>query len=170
MKFRRLILMRHAESPWEGVEAPDHERPLGATGREQGPRVGAALVQKGWLPQIVLSSDAQRTRETFDGLSEGFVTKVEVRFLSSFYQFGQSAAEEEMLILPETVSCALLLGHNPGWEHLVEKLTGKAVAMEPATAVVAAQQLGTWGDAASAEGWELEEVITARTLPAGDQI
>ncbi len=75
-----------------------------------------------------------------------------------------------MLLLPETVSCALLLGHNPGWENLVEKLTGKAVAMEPATAVVVAQELETWGDAASAERWELEEVITARQLPAGDQI
>jgi phosphohistidine phosphatase SixA len=95
-------------------------------------------------------------------LSEAFGTKVEVRFLSSFYQLGQAAAEEEMLLLPETASCALLLGHNPGWEHLVENLTGKAVAMEPATAVVVAQELRAWRDAASAGRWELEDVILAR--------
>ena len=106
MRLRRLILMRHAESPWEGVEAPDHERPLSVAGREQGPRVGASLIEKGRLPEIILSSDAQRTRETFAGLSQAFVTKVEVRFLSSFYQFGQAAAEDELLKLPETVGCA----------------------------------------------------------------
>ena len=166
MRLRRLILMRHAESPWEGVEAPDHERPLGVVGREQGPRVGATLVEKGRLPEIVLSSDAQRTRETFAGLSQAFVTKVEVRFLSSFYQFGQAAAEDEMLMLPETVSCALLLGHNPGWEHLVEALTGKAIAMEPATAVVVSQELNSWKDAASAGRWELEDVILPGLPPA----
>ena len=162
MRLRRLIVMRHAESPWEGVKAPDHERPLGVVGRKQGPRVGAALVEKGWLPEIVLSSDAQRTRETFAGLSRAFTAEVEVRFLSSFYQFGQAAAEDEMLTLPETVSCALLLGHNPGWEQLVEKLTGNAVAMEPATAVVVSQELNSWENAASAGRGELEDVI----LPA----
>ena len=166
MRLRRLILMRHAESPWEGVEAPDHERPLGVVGREQGPRVGASLVEKGRLPEIVLSSDAQRTRETFAGLSQAFVTKVEVRFLSSFYQFGQAAAEDEMLMLPETVSCALLLGHNPGREHLVEALTGKAIAMEPASAVVMSQELNSWKDAASAGLWELEDVISPGLPPA----
>ena len=167
MRLRRLIVMRHAESPWEGVKAPDHERPLGVVGRKQGPRVGAALVENGWLPEIVLSSDAQRTRETFAGLSDGFAAKVKVRFLRSFYQSGQASAEDEMLMLPDSVSCALFLGHNPGWEHLVEKLTGKAVAMEPATAVVVSQELNSWENTASAGRWELDDVVLPGLPPAG---
>ena len=73
-----------------------------------------------------------------------------------------------ILMLPETVSCALLLGHNPGWEHLVEALTGKAIAMEPATAVVVSQELNSWRDAASAGQWELEDVILPGLPPAED--
>ena len=81
---RRLIVMRHAESSWDSSMGSDHERTLNERGRKDAPRVGAALVQKGWIPELVLSSDAQRTSETFAGLSESFPGKVEARFLSSF--------------------------------------------------------------------------------------
>ena len=85
MGLRRLILMRHAESPWEGVQLPDHQRPLGERGHQQATRTGSVLAARGWIPDIVLSSDATRTRETFAGLSQAFEKKVDVRFLSSFY-------------------------------------------------------------------------------------
>ena len=107
----------------------------------------------------MLSSDAKRTRETFAGLSQAFEKKVDVRFLSSFYNNGVAAAEEEVVNLPDGAGCVLLLGHNPGWELLVERLTGKAVAMEPATAAVMGQDLESWKDAGPAASWELEEVL-----------
>ena len=159
MGLRRLILMRHAESPWEGVQLPDHQRPLGERGHQQATRTGSVLAAKGWIPDIVLSSDAKRTRETFAGLSQAFEKEVDVRFLSSFYHSGVAAAEEEVVTLPDGAGCVLLLGHNPGWELLVERLTGKAVAMEPATAAVMGQDLESWKDAGPAASWELEEVL-----------
>ena len=67
---RRLIIMRHAKSSWTSGALSDHERPLNARGIRDAPRVGAALVKRGWLPQLVLSSDSERTRETFAGMSE----------------------------------------------------------------------------------------------------
>ena len=127
MGLRRLILMRHAESPWEGVQLPDHQRPLGERGHQQATRTGSVLAAREWIPDIVLSSDAKRTRETFAGLSQAFEKEVDVRFLSSFYHNGVAAAEEEVVNLPDGAGCVLLLGHNPGWELLVERLTGKAV-------------------------------------------
>lgn len=159
MGLRRLILMRHAESPWEGVQLPDHQRPLGERGHQQATRTGSVLAARGWIPDIVLSSDAKRTRETFAGLSQAFEKEVDVRFLSSFYHNGVAAAEEEVVTLPDGAGCVLLLGHNPGWELLVERLTGKAVAMEPATAAVMGQDLESWKDAGPASSWELEEVL-----------
>ena len=159
---RRLIVMRHAESSWDSSMGSDHERTLNERGRRDAPRVGAALAQKGWIPELVLSSDAQRTCETFAGLSESFPGKVEARFLSSFYLAGPRAAKEEVAHLEGAVSCVLLLGHNPGWESLVEALSGEKVVMKPATAALLTLELDDWQGAIQAGKWKLEDVICPR--------
>ena len=57
---RRLILMRHAKSDW-GTGDDDHDRPLNARGRGDAPRVGEALRELGWVPDLVVLSDSART-------------------------------------------------------------------------------------------------------------
>jgi len=116
-------------------------------------------VQRGWIPDLVLSSDARRTRETFAGLSESFPGKVEARFLSSFYLAGPRAAGEEVAQLEGAVSCVLLLGHNPGWESLVEALSGEEVVMNPATAALLTLELDDWQGAMQAGKWKLQDAI-----------
>ena len=157
--MRRLIVMRHAKSPWDSSVGSDRERPLSDRGRKDAPLVGAALVERGWAPDLVLSSDAQRTRETFAGLSEAFPGNVEARFLPSFYLAGPRAAGEEVAELEGAVSCVLLLGHNPGWESLVEALCGEDIIMEPATAVLLSRELAGWDYGMQTGKWKLEGVI-----------
>ncbi len=62
---RRLIVMRHAKSSWKHAGLTDHQRPLNKRGRKDAPRVARALIERGWTPRRVLSSDAARTRETW---------------------------------------------------------------------------------------------------------
>ena len=93
---RRLIIMRHAKSSWNSPAATDHARPLNKRGQHDAPRVGTALVEQDWTPDLVLSSDSQRTRETFAGMTESFPGGIEVRFLSSFYHGGLNAIREEV--------------------------------------------------------------------------
>ena len=160
--IRRLIVMRHAKSSWDSSIGSDHERPLDGRGPKDAPRIGVDLVQRGWIPDLVLSSDAQRTRETFAGLSESFPGRIEARFLSSFYLAGPRAAGEEVAQLEGAVSCVLLLGHNPGWESLVEALSGEEVVMKPATAALLTLELDDWQGAMQAGKWKLKDVICPR--------
>ena len=101
---RRLIVMRHAKSSWNSPAHSDHERPLNGRGRRDAPKIGAALVERGWTPELVLSSDAQRTRETFAGMSEFFPSAVEARYLTSFYHAGLGAAQGELPAVPDQVA------------------------------------------------------------------
>ena len=87
---RRLIVMRHAKSSWSSGAQSDHQRPLNDRGRRDAPRVATALVDANWLPDLILSSDAQRTRETYDGMAVSFPGEISVQFLSSFYLAGLS--------------------------------------------------------------------------------
>ncbi len=162
--MRRLIVMRHAKSSWESSTPTDHARPLNPRGREDAPRVGAALVERGWVPDLVLSSDAKRTRETFAAMSEVFPGAVEARYLPSFYHDGPGAVQDELPGIPDWAGCLLLLGHNPGWESLVRLLSGEAVVMKTATAVLLSAGQEKWSAGINPGGWTLEEVIYPRDL------
>lgn len=94
---RRLILLRHAKSSWEDRSLRDHDRPLSKAGQADAIRVSHKLQQLGWIPEIILSSDALRTRQTLKIMQDqvqGFL-EAEVHFISSFYSIaaldGQTA-------------------------------------------------------------------------------
>ncbi|KAG8494343.1 hypothetical protein CXB51_012087 [Gossypium anomalum] len=94
---RRLILLRHAKSSWQHPSLRDHDRPLSKTGRVDAVAVSRKLERMGWIPQLILCSDALRTRETLNIMQEearGFL-EAEVHFISSYYSIaamdGQTA-------------------------------------------------------------------------------
>ncbi len=159
---RRLIVMRHAKSSWNSPGHSDHERPLNGRGRRDAPKIGAALVERGWTPELVLSSDAQRTRETFAGMSEFFPSAMEARYLPSFYHAGLGAAQGELPAVPDQVACLLVLGHNPGWEDLVDWLAGEDIVMKTANAALLSLDLESWSAALQPGKWKLEDVIRPR--------
>ena len=66
--MKQLILMRHAKSSWESSALIDHERPLNARGRHDAPVIGHYLWQKGVKPDLIISSDSLRTRQTVEHL------------------------------------------------------------------------------------------------------
>lgn len=110
----RLILTRHAKSDWDNPLHTDHERPLNARGRKAAPRIGRWLVEKGYLPQQALVSDAVRTKETWALLRQQFPHEVNTRFLSALYQGnGNTDLMLDVLSTAESDS-VILIGHNPG--------------------------------------------------------
>ena len=48
------------------------------------------LTEIGWDPDLILSSDSQRTRETYDAMCAGFENEVPVQFHRSMYHAGLS--------------------------------------------------------------------------------
>ena len=67
----RLILTRHASSDWDEDCPTDHDRTLNAAGRRDAPEIGNWLARQGYVPDYVICSSAQRTRETWACLVPG---------------------------------------------------------------------------------------------------
>ncbi|HEY1625784.1 MAG TPA: histidine phosphatase family protein [Streptosporangiaceae bacterium] len=113
MTERRLLVLRHAKSDWpEGVA--DHDRPLGKRGRRDAPNVGQWMATNGYLPDVVVCSTAQRTRQTWELIAAKLPSVPEVTFDPRAY--GASAQTLLYLAreLPDEFRTALLIGHNPG--------------------------------------------------------
>ncbi len=103
--------MRHAEAAdFAPPGLDDSDRPLTRRGQDQARAVGAALAEHGVRIDQVLCSSAARTRQTLDLLG----VQAPVTFTSELYNAGSQAIREEIGLLADSVSVALVLGHAPG--------------------------------------------------------
>ena len=59
-----LSLLRHAKSNWDDPTLPDHERPLSPRGIKAATRMSRYLADEALIPDLVVCSDAVRTRAT----------------------------------------------------------------------------------------------------------
>lgn len=113
--MKRLLLLRHAKA--EGQAAEDRKRALIDRGRKDSTRLGRFLREEGYIPDLILSSDSKRTRETLDLLLPEFATKVPVQYQPELY-----LAEPEIILssirrAPDKSGVLMVVGHNPGLEQ-----------------------------------------------------
>ena len=122
--MHRLLLLRHAKSSWDQPDLADHDRPLAPRGRRAAAAVGEHLTGLAEPPQLVACSSAARTVETLQRIRSALPADTSVTIEELLY-----AAEADELLayvrrLPSTVSCVLLIGHNPGIGDLAVMLAG----------------------------------------------
>ena len=119
MEPKRLALVRHAKSSWADPALADHDRPLNARGRRAAALVGEHLRAEGMEPDLVLCSSATRARQTLELFELAPATDIVIE--DQLY----GAAARELLVrmrrIPARVGSAMVIGHNPGLEELVER-------------------------------------------------
>lgn len=137
--MKTLLILRHAKSSWKYSELSDHDRPLNRRGKRDAPSVGRLLRNEALIPDAILSSTAKRARQTAEAVSEESGYARELQLFEELYGGGPDAYLEVVRSLPDHVDCALVVGHNPDLEELVEFLTGESVRLP--TAALAHLQL-----------------------------
>ena len=162
---RRLIVMRHAKSSWDSDTISDHDRSLNHRGRTDAPRIANQLTQLGWTPDYVLSSDSERTRETYQRMFEYFNPPPESNFLRSLYHAGVQEFCTAVSQLADDFTTALVLGHNPGWEHVVHWLADQSITMTTANAALLEGPDLPWFETVIHPAmWQLAGVIRPKEL------
>ena len=64
MKNYSIIIFRHGKSDWNAVYSRDHDRPLSERGINASKKMGIFLKDKDQIPDIVISSSAERAIAT----------------------------------------------------------------------------------------------------------
>ena len=119
---KSLYLLRHAKAAAGEIGQEDHARPLTGRGRRAADRVGDALEQRGELPDFVLCSSSRRTRETLEHVLDRIRARPRVLIESDLYLADGGVLLERVRTLPDDVSFAMLVGHNPGIADLADAL------------------------------------------------
>ncbi|MGR3661257.1 MAG: SixA phosphatase family protein [Paracoccaceae bacterium] len=120
----RLILTRHAKSSWDDPLAEDHSRILNARGINAAKTVGHWLTAKKYVPDLVLCSTAERTRETWGLINNELNATSEVRFEKGLYLASPDLMLSE-LNNAASESTVMVLGHNPSIGLLASGLAAK---------------------------------------------
>ena len=158
----RLILLRHAKSDWASAGLTDHQRPLNARGRDAAPRVARRLVELGWRPEVVWSSDSARTCETW-ALMAAALGAPPAHFSPQLYLAEAETLFEYTARLAPGVQTALILGHNPGISEAISLAAGVGLELQTANAALLSTDAPSWR-AAGPGAWRLDEVVRARAL------
>lgn len=144
--MKTLLLMRHAKSSWGDPKMADQDRPLNKRGKRDAPRMGRLIREEGLLPDIILTSTALRARMTAEAIIDQSAYQGETLYLDELYMAEPEAYLNALHGLAEECDCALVIGHNPGMELLVEKLSGKPRAMPTAALAYLALPIQLWQD------------------------
>jgi phosphohistidine phosphatase len=119
--MRRLILLRHTKSDWPNGMV-DHDRPLAKRGRRAAPLLGRVLIDRGFVPDKVLVSTAQRTIETWALASAGLIQFPPATLDPRIYEAAPHVLANVIQETADDVQTLLLVAHNPGIEALADDL------------------------------------------------
>ncbi len=118
--MKHLLLLRHAKSSWDDPGLADFDRPLGPRGLKTAPLIGRELARRGWLPDLALVSPALRTRETWQLVAAELPEHVPAEFAETLYE--ASAATILTRVRQANATTLIVIGHNPGLQHLAVRL------------------------------------------------
>jgi len=144
-QMRTLLILRHGKAAPE-ESGTDRDRPLTASGKRAAERVGLTLLAEHLVPDCVVSSNAERARDT-------------ARRVATAAHFGSTIHELDELYLAEPEAYitalqrfavgaerALVVGHNPGLEALALLLTTEPVSLPTAGLVVCSLPIASFAD------------------------
>jgi phosphohistidine phosphatase len=165
-----LHLLRHAKSSWkEGVE--DRERSLNRRGREAAGRVGRHLTAAVGALDLVLCSNAKRTRETLEVVLAEFATRPDSMIEDELYAASKKELIDRLRRITEGIGNVLLIGHNPGLRELAVALADtnsagfrKLESGKFPTAARASFRIPEPWSALGCSRYELVDYVTAESL------
>jgi phosphohistidine phosphatase len=144
--MKSLLVLRHAKSSWSNVYLADYERPLNARGQHDAPRVGQLLHQEELVPDLIITSSAERALRTAELVAINCDYPGRLMATRQFYHADPDIYFEVLRHVSEPNQRVMVVGHNPGMEELIEELTGEYVEMTTATLVHLQLDTPTWAD------------------------
>ncbi len=144
--MKTLLIMRHAKSSWKDDTLPDHDRPLNKRGKQDAPRMGKLLQEKGLVPELMISSTARRAQKTAQLVAEESGYEGEIQLERDLYAFEPAAYLEELARIEDHYQIVLIVGHNPGLEELLEQFTGEYLHLPTAALAQVNLPVESWSD------------------------
>jgi phosphohistidine phosphatase len=119
----RIYLMRHAQAAPTLQGGRDFDRELDGTGYAQAEMVADRAADLRYVPDCIISSTAQRCRQTADIVRRTLGETLDVQFIDELYN-GTAEIYATLIAGQRPARSVMLIGHNPSIDQLLEGLIG----------------------------------------------
>ncbi len=144
--MKTILLMRHAKSSWEGKHQDDWERPLSKRGKKNAEQIGELLKKEKLIPELILASSAVRARETAEIVMEEIKFRADYCSVYRLYLAEVEAYVREIHNIPDEVQTALIIGHSPSLDSLLQMVSGKVETLPTSAVAQLSVPVDSWKD------------------------
>jgi len=144
--MHKLYLMRHAKSEWHSAVSSDFERPLNPRGVKDAARMGQWLHAQQSAPGLILSSPAQRAKQTAQAVADAMGLAADrIQLNKDLYLADRATLLHILHSVPEQTESVLLVAHNPGLDDLVEWLAPDPPALSESGKLMTTAAIAIFG-------------------------
>jgi phosphohistidine phosphatase len=145
--MKTFFLVRHAKSSWDDPALPDKDRPLGARGKRDAPKMAKRLAKRGVTPDVLLSSPAKRAFDTAKVFAEALDYHVkDIVVHEHLYAGAADDLLEVVRTLDDKVQSVMLFGHNPELTELAHRLSRKFTRLPTCSVAEFTFDVKSWSD------------------------
>lgn len=144
--MKTLLLLRHAKSSWDDESLPDHDRPLNRRGEKASVRMGRLIRERKLSPDLILCSTAVRAKETLRIVGKKLKNEIPTEFLPELYHCSTDTFITTLAAIHKDADRVMLVGHNPGLEEFLSKVTGQNDLMPTAALAEIDLEISAWSD------------------------
>lgn len=155
--MKTLIVLRHAKSEHPPGVA-DFDRSLNDRGKRDALRVGEVLLERGLKPDVIVSSSARRARKTAVRAAGTCGYDRVIVETEDLYEAGPWDIITVIQQIPENAATALIVGHNPGFWGVVQRLGGSIDQFPTAAWAHISLPVEAWGEVTEMTRGELVEL------------
>ena len=115
--MKTLIILRHGKAV-DVLISGDKKRELTERGLRDAEAMGKLIGSEVGVPDLIVSSDAKRARQTAEIAGEAAGYKADVTYEPAIYEATVDTLTSVVRSLPDSADYVILVGHNPGFESL----------------------------------------------------
>jgi len=134
--MKTFYLVRHAKSSWKYPNLDDFERPLNKRGRKNAPFMGRILKKLKAVPDLVISSPANRAATTARIIADMTDYPLEkIQYNETIYGSSEYDLVQVIRQVDNAVNQAMLVSHNPALTDLANTIADTAISNIPTCGV-----------------------------------
>lgn len=165
--MKTLILCRHAKSDWP-AHVQDMDRPLKERGIKDAKRLGKWLREHDFMPDLIVSSPAQRALSTAEIAKESLRYEGDIHINRNVYFGDERSLFQVVKTLENDPDIVMVFGHNPTMEYAVRHLLQSESQFEMPTSGMACFEIDCerWSEWMQADA-QLRWLLVPRMMRKG---
>ncbi|HBT86689.1 MAG: histidine phosphatase family protein [Fermentimonas sp.] len=121
--MKQLIIFRHGKAEQDTMAKDDYDRALTERGRRNASDMGAFILKKTGVPDLILTSSAKRAHETAILAAKAMdYPEAEIQTDQNLYFAPERWIMNVLSKLPDNIDSCIFVGHNPGLTDLINSL------------------------------------------------